>query len=104
MARPRKNRQPIPPPPVCRAGKIDRLPSAVRDELCRRMRDGERDKELIAWLNSLPDVQARLALYFGGRPVTSANMSHWRAGGYAEWFSRLPQPLASIMNRIASLN
>ena len=35
-------------------GKIARLPRAIRDELNRRMDDGQTGKELLPWLNGLP--------------------------------------------------
>ena len=42
-------------------GKIARLPQEIRDELNRRLRDGERGRRLVDWLNSLPETQRMLA-------------------------------------------
>jgi len=37
---------------VTRNGKIARLPRAVRQELNRRLDEGEQGKKLVAWLNA----------------------------------------------------
>jgi hypothetical protein len=71
---------------MSRIGKIARLPSAVRDELNRRLRDGERGNRLVAWLNGHPQVQAVLTAQFGGRAINEPNLTAWRQGGYAEWW------------------
>jgi hypothetical protein len=70
---------------ITRNGKIARLPKAVRDELNRRLSDGEPGKELVAWLNSLPEVRSVVAVEFDGRPVREQNLSEWKQGGYGEW-------------------
>ena len=43
-----------------RNGKIARLPRGVRQELNRRLHEGEQGKRLVAWLNALPEVQPEL--------------------------------------------
>jgi hypothetical protein len=70
---------------MTRNGKIARLPSAVRDELNRRLQDGETGPDLVAWLNGRDDVQAMLKDKFNGRPMTEHNLSEWRQGGFEEW-------------------
>ncbi|MBM3862232.1 MAG: hypothetical protein FJ395_21620 [Verrucomicrobia bacterium] len=70
---------------MTRTGKIARLPRAIRDQLNRRLDDGERQTQLVEWLNSLPEVQEALAAEFGGRPVTEQNLSEWKGGGFREW-------------------
>jgi hypothetical protein len=70
---------------VSRRGKIARLPRSIRDELNRRLRDGESGTKLLAWLNALPEMQCVMAHEFGGQPVTQQNLSDWRLGGYQEW-------------------
>lgn len=62
--------------PRQRQGKIARLPYELREELCRRMRDGQSGKTLIAWL---VDVAPQL-----GR-VNEQNLTNWRQGGYRDW-------------------
>ena len=73
---------------VTRNGKIARLPKAVREELNRRLSDGEPGKELVVWLNHLPEVQRVLAAEFGGRAVREQNLSEWKQGGYGEWLRK----------------
>jgi hypothetical protein len=68
-----------------RFGKIARLPRELREQLNRRIRDGEKGRRLIIWLNGLPEVQAILDRDFGGRPINSINFTKWRAGGYRDW-------------------
>jgi hypothetical protein len=70
---------------ITRNGKIARLPKAVRDELNRRLADGEPGNQLVAWLNDLPEVQKVAAAEFGGRAVREQNLSEWKQGGYQDW-------------------
>jgi hypothetical protein len=71
-----------------RNGKIARLPRAVRQELNRRLDDGEQGKKLVIWLNALPEVQAVMAAEFGGKPVREQNLSEWRQRGYPDWVAQ----------------
>lgn len=66
-------------------GKIGRLPKSIRDELGRRIEDGEPGKELVKWLNGLSHVQEVLKEQFGGRPITEQNLSEWKQTGHPEW-------------------
>jgi hypothetical protein len=68
-----------------RTGKIARLPQPHRDQLNRRLADGQPANEILPWLNNLPDVRQILAQQFAGRPISPQNLSEWRAGGYQEW-------------------
>ena len=68
-----------------RIGKIARLPKEVREELNRRLQDGEPGEQLLDWLNALPKVRKILAAQFGGRPITKQNLCEWRQGGYRDW-------------------
>jgi hypothetical protein len=70
---------------MTRNGKIARLPRAVRDELNRRLDDGEQGSGVLAWLNGREDVQAVLTAHFSGLPINKQNLSEWRGGGFAEW-------------------
>jgi len=72
---------------MTRNGKIARLPRAVREELNRRLHDGELGTHLVAWLNGHPEVIRVLATSFGGRPVSEQNLSEWKAGGYQDWLA-----------------
>lgn len=70
---------------MTRNGKIARLPCSIREELNRRLRDGEPSKNLVELLNSLPKVQEVLAEEFGRRPINEQNLSEWKQGGYEDW-------------------
>jgi hypothetical protein len=70
---------------MTRNGKIARLSRNVREELNRRLRDGEQGKRLVEWLNALPKVQEVLAEEFGGRPISEQNLSEWKQGGFEDW-------------------
>src|SRR4249920_3715063 len=71
-----------------RTGKIGRLRKSRRHELGLRIEDGESGKDLVAWLNQLPDVQFVLNLKFEGRPITEQNLSDWRQTGHLDWLRR----------------
>src|SRR5260370_42418761 len=70
---------------MSRSGKIGRLPLDIREQLNRRLQDGEIGKELVVWLNSVPEVQAVLKAEIGERPGNEPNLSDWRTGGYEDW-------------------
>ncbi len=72
---------------VSRTGKIARIPLQIREELNRRILDGEPGKESVAWLNTLPEVLAVVAGMFGGRPIREQNLSEWKQGGYRDWLA-----------------
>src|SRR5437660_6234145 len=71
-----------------RNGKIARLPLAVRQELNRRLDEGEQGKKLVVWLNGLPEVQAIMTAEFGGKPITEQNLSEWKQRGYRDWLAK----------------
>jgi hypothetical protein len=70
---------------MTRNGKIARLPRSIRNQLNRRLQDGEQAKNLVQWLNSLPDVQAVVQVEFNGRQIRAQNISEWRKRGFREW-------------------
>jgi len=71
-----------------RNGKIARLPLAVRQELNRRLDEGEQGKKLVVWLNGLSEVQTIVAAEFGGKPIREQNLSEWKQGGYRDWVTQ----------------
>src|SRR5450432_1986217 len=73
---------------VTRNGKIARLPRSVRQELNRRLDEGEQGKKLVAWLNALPEVQAIVVAEFGGKAIREQNLSEWKQGGYRDWLAQ----------------
>ena len=70
---------------INRNGKIARLPRLVREELHQRLSDGEPGRQLVDWLNTLPEVQAVLTAHFSSRPITEANLTLWKQGGFEDW-------------------
>jgi hypothetical protein len=90
---------------MTRNGKIARLPLTIRDELNQRLLNGEQGKQLVEWLNGLPQVQAVLKATFEGRPITEDNVSAWKIGGYASWVEaeRLREEVFSFMDSTALL-
>jgi hypothetical protein len=73
---------------MTRTGKIARLSRATRDELNRRLDNGETGVRLVAWLNAQPETRRILAEKFSGRPITEQNLSEWKLGGYLDWTGR----------------
>src|SRR5580692_12354012 len=69
-------------------GKIGRLSKDCREELGRRIEDGKTGKEIVDWLNGLPDVQAVLREKFEGHLINEQNVSAWRQAGHVEWLRR----------------
>jgi hypothetical protein len=69
---------------MTRTGKIARLPHDIREQLNRRLRDGEPGRNLVQWLNALPAVRAVVQAEFNGRPIRAQNVSEWKKGGFRE--------------------
>lgn len=70
---------------INRHGKIGRLPRGIREELNRRLQQGERGAPLANWLNGLPETQAALARDLGRRKVTLRHLARWEKGGFRDW-------------------
>jgi hypothetical protein len=83
---------------LTRNGKIARLPLAVRQELNRRLDEGEQGKKLVAWLNGLAEVQAIVATEFGGKAIREQNLSEWKQRGYRDWLAK--QEALEIADRL----
>lgn len=63
-------------PPVYRS-KIFGLPFAIREELNRRLLNGQRGPEILPWLNQhRPE---------GMSEINADNLSTWRNSGYPDW-------------------
>jgi len=73
---------------MARIGKIARLPEALRLQLNSLLQDGGEGKQIVQWLNSLPEVRKVLADKFDGRPINEQNLTDWRQGGYEQWLAR----------------
>jgi len=72
-----------------RRGKIARLSWERQHELNCNLETAVSGKEVLAWLNSLPEMQAIVRDFFAGKPVSKQNLSEWTKGGYQEWRVRL---------------
>ncbi len=70
---------------MTRTGKIARLSREIRDQLNRRLDNGESAVRLADWLNDLPEARDVLTKDFGGRDINEQNLSDWKAGGYRDW-------------------
>src|SRR4051812_31209412 len=68
-----------------RLGKIARLPASIREQINQQLFNGLQGKQIIAWLNPLPEVQRVITEQFAGVPVSDNNLSEWRRGGYQDW-------------------
>ena len=70
---------------MSRIGKIARLPHDIREQLNRRLLEGQSGPDILQWVNELPPCRQMLAQKFGGRPIDDNNLYEWRHGGYEEW-------------------
>ena len=68
-----------------RVGKIAQLPKEIRDQLNQRLQNGKQGPEILSWLNKLPQTEELLAEKFNHQPITRANLSDWRHGGFQDW-------------------
>jgi hypothetical protein len=68
-----------------RLSKIARLPAEIREQLNRRLHDGELGRTILPWVNELPETKKVLAELFVGKRITHQNLSEWRSGGYQDW-------------------
>ena len=65
--------------------KIARLPRDIRNQLNRRLQDGEPGNRLVEWLNSLPEAQTDQSPKSGGNLFNGQDVSEWEQGGYRDW-------------------
>ena len=70
---------------MTRNGKIARLPRPLRDQLNRRLDNGEPGARLVEWLNRQPGVNRVLTEHFDGRPISEQNLTEWKQGGFLDW-------------------
>src|SRR5208282_1032633 len=70
---------------MTRHGKIARLPHPMREQINRRLQNGEANKQTAEWLDTLPEVRSLLEAEFEGQPISEVNLSNWKLGGYRDW-------------------
>src|SRR5678815_154960 len=73
-----------------RNGKIAKLSRPTREEVNRRLQEGQSGPVILAWLNADPHAREILAEHFEGRPFNLQNLTEWRHGGYREWQNMQP--------------
>jgi hypothetical protein len=66
-------------------GKISRLPHHLREQIHLRLRDGQKGGQIVAWLNSSPEVRQVLATAFAGHSITQPNLSEWKKRHHPAW-------------------
>jgi len=69
---------------MTRNGKIARLPQPIREQINRRLLNGDEGKLIAEWLNTLPEVTGLMAAEFDGQPINETNLSNWKLGGYRD--------------------
>ena len=65
--------------------KIASLPQAIREQINRRLQNGEAAKEIAEWVNTQSEVKALTAAEFEGAPIVEADAVSWKLGGYRHW-------------------
>src|SRR5882724_75651 len=73
---------------ITRISKIARLPAHIREQLNRRLNNGETGGTLLKWVNQLPETKTVLAELFNGNAITHQNLSEWRRAGYRDWLQQ----------------
>ncbi len=68
-----------------RESKLTRLPRAIREQLNRRLDNGEPTAKTLEWLNSLPEVKALVAAEFAGKPISKSNLSKYKKTVLRKW-------------------
>ncbi len=71
-----------------RNGKIARLSKHLREEINRRLQNGEPAESILRWLNKQPECRKVMAELFDGRPISKHNLSEWKQGGYEDWLRK----------------
>jgi hypothetical protein len=91
---------------MSRIGKIARLPHDIREQLNRRLLDGQSGSDILAWVNELPPCRQMLTQKFGGRPIDEGNLYEWRHGGFEEWLWHEDRRdrLGSVSENVAKLD
>jgi hypothetical protein len=70
---------------MARNGKIARLPLHIRNELNKRLSDGESGVKLVRWVNEEVRFYLRDSDESRRLRITEQNLSEWRQGGYQDW-------------------
>lgn len=68
--------------PSSHKGKIGSLPASIREEVNRRLHDGQTAAEICDWLNAEEAVLKILDEKWNEQPISPQNLSEWRKGGF----------------------
>ncbi len=68
-----------------RDAKIASLPQPVREQVNRRLQNGEATAQIAAWLNNLPEARDLMAAEFAGATIKKTDLAGWKLGGYRNW-------------------
>jgi hypothetical protein len=75
--------------PSSHKGKIGSLPASIREEVNRRIHNGETGPSICDWLNGEDEVLRVLDERWNEQPITPQNLSEWRKGGYRIYLANL---------------
>ena len=73
---------------LTRLGKTAPLPREIRDQLNRRLQNGEPDQDLVVWLNTLPEAQKAQSPKSGESPINEQDLAEWKESGYRDWLAQ----------------
>jgi hypothetical protein len=74
---------------MARNGKIARLPLHIRNELNKRLSDGDSGVKLVRWLNEEVSFFLHNDSESRRLRITGQNLSEWRQGGYQDWLRHM---------------
>jgi hypothetical protein len=66
------------------------LPDNLREELNRRLANGEPASAILAWLNPRPEVSSLLTRHDGEQPIDHDALNDWCRQGFQLWLQRSP--------------
>lgn len=89
--------------PKTHKGKVGRLPAKIREEVCRRIHDGQTAGQILPWLNGLEEVKRVCEVHFDGEEITPQNLSAWRMGGFNVWLKQQDDIQATRDRAVQSL-
>ena len=76
--------------------KILRLPPPIREQINRRLQNGQAAKQIVQWLNTLSEVNGLMAAEFAGQPINKNDLASWQRGRYRLWEAQ-QEALATVV-------
>lgn len=71
-----------------RNSKIGSLPLRIREELNRRLQDGQGGPDILPWVNGLPETKSILEKHFAGIEISAENLSEYKNGPHLDWLEQ----------------